>query len=214
MTALAQAARELPSADEVQGAIREITASGEFASADQGTSSVGEWILEKLNQLWEWFVEVGQGSPWRFVVVFAVILAVVAIVWTVVSRHAPRLRGRTRSFEERELPMTSEEWFARAAKLAEEGEWRQAASAVYRGSLLILEKRGYLSFHSSKTPGDYIREIGRGSGSSAVGFIERFQVFSFGAEPPNGRDYRTLIRAARESGCLTAAVSSREKSQV
>lgn len=103
-----------------------------------------------------------------------------------------------------DTPVSAGEWLKLATERAGRGEFRPAATALYQGFLLTLEKQGALSFHGSKTPGDYEMEIARadgGAGAAGGRFLASFQDFSFGQDAPTTEAYAGLARLARDAGC-------------
>lgn len=203
----------LPSAERVSDVLRDIMADPDFATFDASARDrVIRWLFGKLVDAWNWLQrlvgEDGTGVA-ELVVIVVAVAALVAMV-AVASRHAPRVLGHEPADDEGQepAPATAREWLGIANRRAGEGAFRPAATALYQGFLLSLEQQGALSFHSSKTPGDYAREIAGGSaGSASAGsrFLASFQGYSFGQEEPTGAGYTDLTRMARDAGCPAEA---------
>lgn len=218
---------QLPAPGEVVAVLQEILAGPEFATFEDPSvvrALIG-WVLTKLGEFMAWLQQlVGEQSGVAAVLVALVVVLVLVAGWKIAARHAPRLVGAGAGEAEhpaRGTPATAGEWLAVAQARASRGDLRPAATALYQGFLLTLDQRGVVSFHSSKTPGDYTLEIARGdggtAGAAAIGgrFLDSFQDFSFGPGRPTPDGYTGLARLAREAGCTTeatdAAMSSAEQ---
>lgn len=205
--------QQLPSPERVSGVLRNILADPDFATFEASPrQQFFEWLLRRVAELWNWILgllgEDGTGTAQIVVIVVAMVALVVMV--TVASRHASRVRARAGDEDEleAETPRTAREWLTAADRRARGGAFRPAATALYQGFLLTLEQQGLLSFHGSKTPGDYATEItGVGSGATGSGemargrFLASFQMFSFGQEEPTPGGYARLEKMARDAGC-------------
>ncbi len=201
-------APRLPEAGEVSEVLREILAGPEFATFQVSPfARLLRWIVERLQQLWFWLREsLGDAGPAAEIVTALIVVAVVLVAVFLTRRYAPEWLRREdvdRSEAAPETPVTAGEWLKLAGDRAGRGELRRAATALYQGFLLTLEGKGALSFHGSKTPGDYALEMTRGSGGAAAGsrFLRSFQDYSFGQRTPTAAGYDGLARLAREAGC-------------
>lgn len=206
---------QLPAPGEVESVLREILAGPEFATFEDPSvlrALIG-WVLTKLSQFMAWLQQlVGEQTGVAEALVVLVVVLVLVAGWKIAARHAPRLVGAGAGEVEqpaREAPATAGEWLEVAQARARRGDLRPAATALYQGFLLTLDQRGVVSFHSSKTPGDYALEIARGDGGTAGaaatggGFLDSFQDFSFGPDRPTPDAYTGLARLACEAGCIT-----------
>lgn len=205
---------QLPDPDEISRTLREILASPEFVTFEEpGRWQFLTWIWQKLVELWIWLQRLaGDGieglAEILLIVVPLVVLVVVAIVF---SRHGRKLlpghEGDDTGPTPERAPLKAGEWLRLASERAVHGELRPAATALYQGFLLTLEKQGTLSFHSSKTPGDYALELARdraatrGAMSPGARFLIAFQDFSFGRDRPTVSEYAGLESLARDAGC-------------
>ena len=213
-------AGELPAAGEVAAVLREILAEPEFATFEDPSvlRTLIEWVLTKLGEFMAWLQHiVGEQTGVSAVLLALVVVLVLLAGWKIAARHAPRLVGAGEGVAEppgRGAPTTAGEWLSVAQARARCGDLRPAATALYQGFLLTLDQRGALSFHSSKTPGDYALEIARGdggaAGAAATGgsFLDSFQDFSFGPGRPTPDGYEGLARLAREAGCAAVAMDT------
>lgn len=219
---------QLPAPGEVATVLQEILAGPEFATFEDPSAlrALTGWVLTKLGQFLSWLQQlVGEQTGVTAVLVALVVVLVLVAGWKIAARHAPRLVGAGTGEAEhpaRGTPATAGEWLAVAQARARRGDLRPAATALYQGFLLTLDQRGVVSFHSSKTPGDYALEIARGDGGTAGAavtggrFLDSFQDFSFGPDRPTPDGYTGLARLAREAGCMPEAadvgMSSTERS--
>ena len=209
------AAEPLPGPEEMAAALREILAEPDFASPPPSPRQrIFEWIANTLSDAWDWLRRLlfDEGGGLMEALAVLVVLAALIALGAVALRHGPRWVGVARERgdegpEDGGAPASAGEWFGLARTCAGEGEFRPAASALYRGFLLTLDGRGAVAFHPSKTPGDYALELETGAGRS---FIRRFRALSFGRETPNSAGYAALEDLAREAGCPASA--SRESS--
>ncbi len=84
------------------------------------------------------------------------------------------------------------EWFRReAGRLATHGRYDEAAQAEFVALVMALDARHLLTFHPSKTPGEYLREIrvppaGRHRFSELVGDLYGY---AFARRPIDARDF-------------------------
>ena len=87
----------------------------------------------------------------------------------------------------------------RAQQLAQEGNFTDAAHALYRALVLTLMRRERLRMHSSKTSGDYAREL-RAHGSAHYQafrlFGRRYDRLLFGKMELDAAGYAELLRDA------------------
>ena len=202
-------AGRMPQPDEVSGVLREILAGPDFATFDESARwLVLRWLGELLADLWEWVRQLlGEQTGAAEIATILIVVAAAVVLVRVTARHAPAWLQRGGEEDGEALPDTpvsAGEWFKLANRRAGRGEFRPAATALYQGFLLTLERQGALSFHSSKTPGDYAGEIGRADGGVAAAggrFLDSFQDYSFGQERPTTAGYAGLARLARDAGC-------------
>lgn len=207
-------AEALPGAEEVSEVLREILAGPEFATLPENPiASFMDWVLGKVVDLWFWLRELlGERAGLAEIVTLLIVAAVVVIAVVLTRRYAPEWLGKSDGEgldAVRETPTTARQWLRLATERAGRGDLRPAATALYQGFLLTLDRREILSFHSSKTPGDYATELGHGGGGAVAGarFLDSFQDFSFGPERPTSEGYEGLARLAREAGCSTELVT-------
>jgi len=216
---------QLPEAGEVSRTLREILAGPEFVSFEEpGRWQFLTWILEQFLQFWRWLRRLtGDGvEGFAEILVIIVPLAVLVVVAIVLSRHGRRLLPEhaddDTGLSPEQAPLKAGEWLTLASERAIQGELRPAATALYQGFLLTLDQQGTLSFHSSKTPGDYALELarerpaGRGSMSAHARFLVAFQDFSFGRDRPTVSEYAGLESLAKHAGCPASPPTEESRS--
>ncbi|MDE2980738.1 MAG: DUF4129 domain-containing protein [Gemmatimonadota bacterium] len=205
---------QLPEPGEVARTLREILAGPEFVTfGEPGRWQFLTWIWQKLVEIWIWLQRLtGDGIEGvAEILVIVVPLVVLVVAALVVSRHGrgllPGHQGDDPGLTAEGPPRKAGEWLSMASERAIRGELRPAATALYQGFLLTLEQQGTLSFHNSKTPGDYALELARGRAaareptSPGSRFLTAFQDFSFGRDRPSVSEYAGLESLAREAGC-------------
>lgn len=199
----------MPHPDEVSGVLREILSGPEFATFEEGARwQFLRWLGDLLADAWRWVRQLlGEQTGAAEIATILVVVAAGLILVRLAARHAPtwlRREGEEGGGMSPGTPVSAGEWLKLATERAGRGELRPAATALYQGFLLTLEKRGALSFHGSKTPGDYGLEIDRADGGVAAAggrFLASFQDFSFGQDAPTTEGYAGLARLARDAGC-------------
>ncbi len=207
----------LPAPGEVSGVLRDILADPDFATFEPSLRQRAlEWIFGMLSDAWNWLQRLlgEDGTGVAQIVVVVVALVALLIMVRVAARHAPRWLGREQDDgldDAPELPETAGDWLRTANRRAGRGDYRPAATALYQGFLLTLERHGALSFHSCKTPGDYALEMARAGAGPAAGptadtgaatrFLDSFQDYSFGQEEATPAGYADLARIAQDAGC-------------
>ena len=201
---------QLPSAEEVSRTLADILAGPEFQAFEGGLSS------RVLAELWVRFWDRVRGmfpgisesqAELLTVVVAAVCLGAVALI---VLRSLPQTGPQSARRDPGAVPdehRTARDWLRIAAERARATEYRHAASALYRGFVLTLERRGAVDCHPSKTPGEYALEAAGGAvidereKAGAARFIRSFQELAFGSETPTSAGYRGLEQLAGQMGC-------------
>ncbi|WP_419858636.1 DUF4129 domain-containing protein [Candidatus Palauibacter irciniicola] len=200
----------LPSPGEMSDALREILAQPDFVSPPLSPRQrIFDWIANTLSDAWDWLRRFlfDEGGGLMEVLALVVVLAALIALGTVALRHGPKWvqDARERGDEDPEddgVPTSAREWLGLARTRAGAGEFRPAASALYRGFLLTLDGKGTVAFHPSKTPGDYALEMETAAGRH---FIRHFQGLSFGQDTPTSAGYAALEDLARDAGCATSA---------
>lgn len=203
---------ELPAPGEISGTLREILAGPDFTTFDAppGNPFVTR-LLEYVGDFFEWIAQLFERDATGLLPALAVLIPVLALVaaGVLVIRKRRGRGGRATATGDGSaelVPVTASEWLSLASERAGKGYFRPAATALYQGFLLTLDRRGGLAYHPSKTPGDYAMEMARGrSAGTEAGaggrFLNAFQGLSFGQESPTEGSYTALAGLAREAGC-------------
>lgn len=153
------------------------------------------WISDWINTV----VEYLRGSgPARWVAIGFTVLLVLVIV----SRFFLAARARTEDFESedgtRRRRSGEDPWLA-AERLAAAGQFEDAAHALYRGVVESIARTDRLRLDSSKTSGDYAREL-RARGSARLpafrAFARRFDIAVYGYGGCNPETIADLSRLA------------------
>lgn len=181
--------------------LREILAGAEFAVIQEPLGRrLLAWLSEWPMRALQWLLDLAGDGPDLWQTVALVLIAALLVAASVAGyRRIGKRRGRGAPSAEppASIPRGADEWLQVAAARSARGELRSAATALYRGVLLILDRDGTLSYHTSKTPGDYAAAMARDSG--AARFLAAFQDFSFGVRQPSRAGYASLSRAAADA---------------
>lgn len=87
-----------------------------------------------------------------------------------------------------------------AEQLASSGKYTEAAHALYRAALAMLEAKGLVRLHESKTSGDYARELRRRGAPAWAPFRRfgaRYDRIIYGTGTCDAVEYGTLLDDAR-----------------
>ena len=199
----------VPAYRDVARALEEVLAGPEFQRVER--SVVEQWISAAWNAFRELFLGIplripsgaGEAAAWLLAAAASFVLIIVLGHWA-----ATLVAGRTRRMGTTpgdgdgigDHPVTAADWLRLAAARASEGDLRLAATALYQSVLQVLDGKGVVRFHRSKTPGEYLAEVA-GSGAEpaadAAIFLRSFQRLRFGEAAPTHSAYRRLEELAR-----------------
>lgn len=143
----------------------------------------------------------------RVLVMIAVALLVLAIAARIVIGRRIELRRRTASSLQI-VGSSRRDYWALAAELEQRSDFVGASHALYLAVLDTLARGGALTFHASKTVGDYVRDLRQRRSPSLEAFREfgrRFERDVFGAEPPSAATYQILTTLAAFARTARAA---------
>ena len=201
---------QLPSAEEVSRTLADILSGPDFEAFEGGL------LIRMLSRLWMQFWEWVRGffpdfsdaqAEFLTVLIAAVCLGAVAFV---VLRSLPEASPQSTRRDPDAVPdelRTAGDWLRIAAERAGDAEYRHAATALYQGFILTLERRGAVDFHPSKTPGEYGLEAAGGGvinereTADTTSFIHSFQELAFGHDTPTPSGYHGLEELAERAGC-------------
>ncbi|MHC4518814.1 MAG: DUF4129 domain-containing protein [Planctomycetota bacterium] len=190
-------------AETIRGLTNEIVSSPEFTPR----KTFGQWLNEKLRK-WDG-PHLGLSSGVGRVVfsVFTIwcVLALLAILahlgWTIWlgARPSGTQRGAVAGGggPGREIASAEELW-GRSEELAGSGAYREAMGVLLLALLRQLETRNVVSFHNSKTNGEYVAEYpGDVPGRRAFGeFVGAFERSIYGGLPVARKTYEGMTSAA------------------
>ena len=94
----------------------------------------------------------------RIIVIAAVALLVLAIAGRIVVGRRLEIRRRTANSLQI-VGSSRRDYWALAAELEQRGDFVAASHALYLAVLDALSRSGGVTFHSSKTVGDYVRDL-------------------------------------------------------
>ena len=198
-----------PSPSEIVRAVSDVLSSSDFQARPLGVSELlWQWTVEQvLEPVGEFLRTLFGGMSRGGLEAAAVVVVFAAAAWSGwrAARAWAAARRHRRAAESPDGGGGSlrapEEWARLAAARAAAGQFRRAATALYLEMLARLDQMGALSFHASKTPADYAREVARRPGSGgAQEFLGAFQALAFGRTEPTPSAYGRLEALARRSG--------------
>ena len=209
---------QLPSADEVSRTLADILAGPEFQAFEGGLSS--RVLAELWLRFWDWVRGMFPGISESQAELLTVVVATVCLgaVAYVVLRALPQTGPQSARRDPEAVPderRSARDWLRIAAERARASEYRHAATALYQGFVLTLERRGAVDSHPSKTPGEYALEVAGGeviderAKDDAANFIRSFQELAFGQETPTSSGYRGLEQLADHVGCEVTGEAGR-----
>lgn len=204
---------QLPSADEVSRTLANILAGPDFQAFEGGLQR--RVLAELWVRFWDWVRGMFPGISETQAELLTVVIAAVCLgaVAFVVLRSLPQTDSQSARRDPDAVPdehRTARDWLRIAAERARASEYRHAATALYQGFVLTLERRGAVDFHPSKTPGEYALEVAGGGvidereKAETANFIRSFQELAFGQETPTSSGYRGLEQLAGHAGCEAA----------
>lgn len=157
------------------------------------------FLLERIADFFRLFDGTRNSSIWILSVLAVVIAVIVARI--VVTRRAADLQRRIGGGIGGARIIVRDYWGdARAAAMA--GDYTAATHALYAAVVDALARGGLVSYHPSKTSGDYARELLRRSS----GARQTFRAFArdadrviFGTRAATSADYERLLAAAERA---------------
>lgn len=206
------------SAAEVERALEGVLARPEFAAAEppllyRWLGRLMDWFGDTVRPLLSRFLPDPDWSHPGWELLSLVLLGVGALlgltllVYLIVLAVRGFRRRRRRAADPggpgRATPVGPAEWEAIAARSAEQGDWREAALALYQAVVLRLGERGFVRVERTKTPGDYRREARRQGGEvpgRVEAFLTWFERVAYGRTEPGPEQYDRLLSTARALG--------------
>jgi len=167
-------------------------------------ASILRFIGDTLRDLSQLF---GGAQNARVIVIVAVALLAVAIVGRLVVGRRSVLRRQTAGSLQI-VGSASRDYWTIANEMEARSDYTGASHALYLAVLDALMRAGGVTFHPSKTVGDYIRDLQHRRSASLEAFRafgSRFERDVFGAEAPNAISYRRLVALAAFAKTARAA---------
>jgi hypothetical protein len=196
-----------PSAGEIGAALREVLARPEFQPprpdpVQSLLARITATIGRVISGLFDRLADLPGGTAVDILLIVGLLVAVTLLVYKAGGAVGRRRRSAPRTAPTAAAPQsvvetTPAEWEALARRLAEEGRLREAALALYQSVLRRLVDAGSIRYHASKTPGDYRREVGRGTlGGGFAAFVRSFEAVAFGRVAHDRGEFQTLLTMA------------------
>lgn len=186
------------SADAVRDTIASVARHADYERAltDSLWNRIGRWVVERLADLIAGLHGTSTGRTITIALLALVVALIVArLVIGINAERAARRKPRASRTTGTGAALRSE-----AERLAAAGDYTGAAHALFAALLAACAARGEIRLHSSKTTGDYARELrGRGSASlpSFQAFRSRYDRVIYGDLQCNAADYAALSREAQ-----------------
>lgn len=166
------------------------------ALTDSLWNRIGRWLVERIADL----IAGIRGSPTGRTVTIALLVLVVALIVARIVIGINAERGARRAPRALRTAGTGAAMFSDAERLAAAGDFTGAAHALFAALLAACAARGEIRLHSSKTTGDYARELRMRQSSSLrafQAFRARYDRVIYGDLQCSADDYAALSREAR-----------------
>ena len=193
-------------AAEIHDTVAAIARQREFAPARRSLlGRLIEYVFERIAEL----IKLIRGSPnARLLVIVALVaIAVIIVARIVVARRVEAERRSSRTVGR--LGAARSEAWSNARQLAAAGDYTGACHALYDAVLEALARDGALKRHTSKTSGDYVRELRLRGGPTVREFRDfagDFDRVIYGRGFADADDYARLSSSAeRATRVVTAA---------
>ncbi|MGQ0639323.1 MAG: DUF4129 domain-containing protein [Gemmatimonadaceae bacterium] len=154
------------------------------------------WFFDRLSALFD-VIAATPGARSVTLIVTALLVAALALRILLAARYERRMPRTTPALSERglrSLPTLDE-----ARRLAREGRYADAMHVLYAAILDALSQRRLVRLHSSKTSGDFAREL-RGGGHPAYDafrtFVRRFDRLFYGYDVCDAETFDALFGEA------------------
>jgi hypothetical protein len=158
---------------------------------------LGGWLFERLGDL----VELFRGSrDLRIASIVGAALILAAIIGRIVIARQVDIVRRRAGFGAELGKGGRRDFWNLARELAASGDHAAASHALYAAVIDGLTRDGAVSFHSSKTSGDYARELYRRGATNASDFRAFARYFDravYGASSVSADDYGRLADMAQ-----------------
>jgi uncharacterized protein DUF4129 len=155
------------------------------------------WIFDLFDRL---FSDVRGLPHGRQLAVLAVAVLLLLIAGRVLYARRLRAHGFEEGIEEPAEGRALGDPWRDAERLANAGQFTEAAHALYRSIIAMLAARGLVRPHASKTSGDYTRELRRRNAPAEAAFRRfgsRYDRIIYGTGICDAANYAALLAEAR-----------------
>ena len=175
-----------------------------IAQQSEYQRTVGQSVLSRIagaiQRAWNWILDLlgdSKGGRTVTIVLLAILLVLVIARMVIVARSA---RDDIPSAADGRRARRARDAWADAQRLAALGSFTEAAHALLSALLASFAARGELRLHSSKTAGDYARELARAGSRSTRGFDvfrRRYDRVIYGDGTCSAGQFEELLADAR-----------------
>lgn len=188
-----------PDKDTIHSEVKDILSQPRFNPQKTIGQRFREW-LSSLYRGWNPMLGLGTVASW-FILIFGglTLLAILAhLIWTIVIMFGGRSGSKglswLRSGGEPADAETYDKLYARMRELSKDGKYREAVGVMMLALVRWLDSVGAVSYHQSKTSGDYVREFpsafpGRGNFRD---FTISFDSIAYGGRPCSQDEYEAM----------------------
>jgi uncharacterized protein DUF4129 len=168
---------------------------------------LGRALTFLVNRFADLLTLLNGSREFRWIAIVATILVVLAVVGRIVVSRQLDVLGK-RDGRGARLSGDRRDYWALSRELSAAEDYVGACHALYAAVIDTLARGGAVKFHSSKTSGDYARELRR-NGSQALqnfrAFARQFDRVVYGAASADRGDYERLARAAEQATAVRNA---------
>ena len=190
-------------AQTIKAHTQEIVSSPRFAQR----ITLRQWLLEKLSRWGRPRVHLPEPvtsffstaiTVWCLLTLLAILVHLAWTIWLLARPSRTRTGGSGRGSGPREVTCPEELW-QQSQRLAQSGEFRVAVGVLLVAVLRQLEAMKVLSFHKSKTNGEYVREYPGhlGGRREFVQFVATFERNIYGGLEIHGQTYDAMNSLAK-----------------
>lgn len=194
--------------------VAEVMSRPEFAYPRSIPERIGDWISERLDDLFNRMPEVdtpntaaplggGIGSLLGWVLVIAAVAVVVVVVVIVIRRWVPRVRDseESASHVDTEHRRSASQWASDAERFEAEGDWKLAIRARFRELVRTLVDRSQVADLPGRTSGEMLADLARTTPDATDSFHTASMLFELPwyADVPTGEAENARFRTAAET---------------
>lgn len=158
-------------------------------------SEVIQWVMDRINEFYRFFAGSGVGRTVVYILAAILVLVMVARIF-IAYRDERMLKSRTLVRRDGRSVI---DYLKEAERFAAAGNYTAAGHALFAALLDTLAARGEVRVHSSKTTGDYHRELRRKQSASAPKFQQFRSIYDrlvYRDARIDEQHYRALYEAA------------------